>query len=642
MGARLRLVLLLCLVAGAFGSVSLGARGAWAQAGGERIDAYDVSIDIQRDGSISVTEQIAYDFGSTKHHGIFRTIPVRFHYDDRNDRAYRLHVLSVAGSPGTPDQYKVSKSGSDLQIKVGDPDRTITGRHTYTLAYRVEGALNGFADHDELYWNAIGTEWAAPIQRATARVRAPVSLTRITCFAGPQGSSLPCQSSELQGDAATFTQDQLNPYEGLTVVAGFLVGAVPKPTPILEERWSFSRAFSATPITLGVSGLLLAVLIAGVGYLLWANGRDRRAIGSPVDIAYGTSSEGEQPVPLFEHGTYPVEYAPPDDIRPGQVGTLIDELANPLDVTASIVDLAVRGYLRIEEIPKRWMFGKSDWRLVKLREADEGMMRYERLLLDGLFEDADEDSEQEPAEAELEQPEDYEVPARPDLPIPPTPHDHGIAQVKVSNLRRKFALRLRRIQNALYDDAVDRNWFAGRPDKIRSRWHTTGFAVLAAGVALTWLAAARSHLGLVPIPIALSGLALTWASRWMPRRTPKGTGLVRRVLGFRTYIDTAEAQEARFQERENIFSKYLPYAIVFGLTEKWARAFAGLDGQVPSTAGWYVGAYAFNVGSFTSSIDNFSSVAAGTITSAAATGSSGFGGGGFSGGGGGGGGGGSW
>ena len=642
MGARLRLALLLCLVAGVVGSVPLGAPGAWGQAGDERIDAYDVSIEIQRDGSIVVAERIAYDFGSTEHHGIFRTIPVRFHYDDRNDRVYPLHVLSVVGSFGTPDQYKVSKSGSDLEIRVGDPDRTINGRHTYTLTYRVDGALNGFADHDELYWNAVGTEWAAPIRRATAQVRAPVSLTQIACFAGSQGSNLPCESSGLQGDTATFTQGQLSPHEGLTVVVGFLVGGVPKPTPILEERWSFSRAFSATPLTLGVSGLLLALLVAGVGYLLWANGRDRRAVGTPVDIAYGTSREGEQAVPLFEQGTYPVEYAPPDDIRPGQVGTLIDEVANPLDVTATIVDFAVRGYLRIEEIPKRWMFGKPDWRLVKLREPDEGMIRFERLLLDGLFEDADEDIEEEPTEAELEQLKDYEVPARPDMPIPPTPRDHGIAQVKLSNLRRKFALRLRRIQNALYDDAVGRSWFAGRPDKMRGRWHTIGFGVLAAGAALTWLAAAKSHLGLIPIPIALAGLTLSWASRWMPRRTPKGTGLVRRVLGFRTYIDTAEAQEARFQERENIFSKYLPYAIVFGLTEKWARAFAGLDGQVPSIAGWYVGAYAFNVGSFTSSIDTFSSVAAGTITSAAATGSSGFGGGGFSGGGGGGGGGGSW
>lgn len=639
MGVRRRLILFVCGLACFAACLAVAAPSALAQVG-ERIEAYDVSIDIQRDGSLAVTERIAYDFGSTEHHGIFRTIPVRFHYDDKSDRIYRLRVLSVVGSPGTPDKYGVSRHGSSLEIKIGDPDRTISGRHTYTITYRVEGALNGFSDHDELYWNAIGTEWAATIDRATVLVRAPVGLLRIACFAGAQGSNLPCQKGELQGGAASFAQEGLNPYEGLTVVVGFPRGAVPPPAPILAERWSFSRAFSATPVTLGVAGLLLALLVAGLVYLLWTKGRDRRAVGSPVDIAYGTTGEGERPVPLFEQGTYPVEYAPPDDIRPGQVGTLIDEVANPLDVTSSIIDLAVRGYLRIEEIPKHGFFGKPDWLLVKLKEPDDGLIRYETLLLDGLFEDADVEPPLQES-AGTSEPGAGGAPPRPDLPMA-IPREPGLAEVKLSALRRRFSLRLRHIQNALYDDAVERRWFAGRPDKIRTKWHGLGFAVLAAGIVLTWLAAAKSHLGLIPIPIVLSGLALVWASRWMPRRTAKGTGLVRRVLGFRTYIETAEAQEARFQERENIFSTYLPYAVVFGCTEKWARAFAGLDGQVPSTAAWYVGVTPFNIGGFTSSVDHFSAVAAGTITSAAATGSSGFGGGGFSGGGGGGGGGGSW
>jgi uncharacterized membrane protein YgcG len=640
-------LVVVCVLAAVAGFAWAGADGAWGQ-GEERIDAYDVSIDIQRDGSLAVVEAIDYDFGSTEHHGIIRLIPVRFRYDDRNDRVYPLKVVSVDGSPGTPDGYKVSRTGSDLEIKIGDPDRTITGRHTYTITYRVEGALNGFADHDELYWNAIGTEWPVPIEGANVRVHAPAALIRAACYVGPPGSTAPCQISGLPGRTlATFVQDRLGPYEGLTVAVALPPGAVPHPTPILEERWSFARAFSATPMTLGVSGALLALLIAGVAYLLWHKGRDRRAIGSPVDIAYGTSQDGEQAVSLLEHGAYPVEYAPPDDIRPGQVGTLIDEVANPLDVTASIVDLAVRGYLRIEEIPKRWLFGKPDWRLVKLREADGDLIHYERLLLDGLFEDADEADESPARERENDsaaRPDLSGVPGRPDLPDEAIPRQPGLVEVKLSALRRKFSMRLRKIQNALYDDAVERRWFAGRPDTIRTRWHTIGFVVLAAGIGLTWLAAAKTHLGLIAIPFALAGLAIAWTARWMPRRTPKGTGLVRRVMGFRTYIETAETQEARFQERENIFSKYLPYAIVFGCTEKWARAFAGLDrqGQVPSTAGWYVGAYPFNLGTFTSSLDHFSSVAAGTITSAAATGSSGFGGGGFSGGGGGGGGGGSW
>jgi hypothetical protein len=644
---RIRLFVAACVLAAVASSAWVGAEGAWAQ-GEERIDSYDVSIDIQRDGSLAVIEAIDYDFGFTEHHGIIRLIPIRFRYDDKYDRIYPLQVLSVTGSPGTPDQYKVSRSGSDLEIKIGDPDRTITGQHSYTMNYRVEGALNGFADHDELYWNAIGTQWPVPIEKASVRVHAPAGLIRTACYAGPFSSTTPCQSSGLRGATlAAFGQDRLNPYEGLTVVVSLPAGAVPRPTPILKERWSFARAFSATPVTLGAFGALLALLVAGVGYLLWHNGRDRRAVGSPVDIAYATSEGGEKAVPLFEHGTYPVEYAPPDDIRPGQVGTLIDEVANPLDVTATLVDLAVRGYLRIEEIPKRWLFGKPDWRLVKVREADGDLLRYEGLLLDGLFEDADEIEESsawEPEDDSPARPDPSTAPARPDLPDEGIPRVPGLAEVKLSALRRKFSVRLRKVQTALYDDAVDRRWFAGRPDTIRTRWHTIGFLVLAAGIGLTWLAAAKTRLGLVAIPVALAGLALAWTARWMPRRTPKGTGMIRRVMGFRTYIETAEAQEARFQERENIFSKYLPYAIVFGCTEKWARAFAGLDrqGQVPSTAGWYVGAYPFNVGSFTSSIDHFSTIAAGTITSAAATGSSGFGGGGFSGGGGGGGGGGSW
>jgi uncharacterized membrane protein YgcG len=640
---RGRRALLGCVVVAAW----LGATGAIAQGAGERILDYEVNIQIESQGSILVVEDIAYDFGGTERHGIIREIPVRFHYDDRYDRVYPLDVLSVVGSEGTPDQYEVNESGNLLQIKIGDPDRTITGSHAYTITYRVRGALNGFADHDELYWNAIGTQWGAPIDHAAVEVRAPTGLQRIACFAGPQGSGLPCQTSNLRGETATFVQEGLNPYEGLTVVVGFPTGVVPAPRPILEERWSLGRAFSATPVTVGVSIGLLALLVAGLGYLLWANGRDRRAVGSAVDIAYGDSPDGEQRVPLFEHG-YPVQYAPPDEIRPGQVGTLIDEVANPLDVTASIIDLAVRGYLRIEEIPKRWMFGKPDWRLVKLKEADEDLIKYERLLLNGLFEDADDiDDESDDESEELAETGDpgereSQLPPRPDVAAAHVSLEPGLAEVNLSALRRRFAVRLRKIQNALYDDAVKRRWFAGRPDTIRKRWHVAGLAVLIAGIGLTWLAAAKTHLGLIPIPIALAGLVLTWAARWMPRRTPKGTGLVRRVLGFRTYIETAEAHEARFQERENIFSRYLPFAVVFGCTEKWARAFRGLDDQLPSTAGWYVGAYPFSVNSFTSSIGHFSSMAAGTITSAAATGSSGFSGGGFSGGGGGGGGGGSW
>jgi hypothetical protein len=129
-----------------------------AQADAETIRSYDVQIDVRADDSLRITETIVYDFGSSEHHGIFRDVPTRVSYDDRYDRVYPLQVESVTASPGTPADYDVSsQSGGITEIKIGDPDRTITGVHTYTIVYTVGAAMNGFKDHDELYWNAIGT-----------------------------------------------------------------------------------------------------------------------------------------------------------------------------------------------------------------------------------------------------------------------------------------------------------------------------------------------------------------------------------------------------------------------------------------------------------------------------------------------------
>ena len=101
----------------------------------------------------------------------------------------------------------------------------------------------------------------------------------------------------------------------------------------------------------------------------------------------GNPTGDSQAVPLFERGVAPVEFAPPQDLRPGQVGTIVDEQANTLDVTATIVDLAVRGYLTIEEIPKEGWFGKPDWTLHRTGKADDDLLMYERTLLTGLFKD---------------------------------------------------------------------------------------------------------------------------------------------------------------------------------------------------------------------------------------------------------------
>lgn len=601
-GERLLLRAVIVALAVALG---LGVRGASAQAGGEQVRSFNVDVVVQRDGSLGVVETIDYDFGSTEHHGIFRDVVTRQRYDGQNDRVYRLEGVRVTGSPGTPvDVAREEIPGGVTRLKIGDADTLISGRHTYRIEYRLEGVLNAFADHDELYWNAIGHAWDVPIAAASVVVRFEASgfagSPEVACFAGPQGSSLGCKSSVVEGERATFTAGGLDAFEGMTVVVGFPKGVVSEPTPILVERWSFQRAFTIDALHLGLAGALLAAVVGALARVYWLNGRDWRWQGAPTLAGGGA----EERVPMFDGMPIAAEYTPFEGLRPGQIGTLIDEVAHPLDVSASIVDLAARGHLTIEEVPKEGWFGSADWRMKKVASpADKiALLDYERLLIDGLFEDGDE--------------------------------------VLLSDLKTKFAARLKLVQDALYADTVTRGWFFRNPSTVRASWLGVGVGVLIVSIGVLVLVAWQTSFGIVGIVAVVGALALIALHGRMPRRTAKGTAVLRHTLGFRRFIEDAETYRAEFAEKAGLFYEYLPYAIVFGCVERWAKAFEGLAMTPPS---WYGSSGAFNAVVFASAMSGFSTSTTGVLASTpGGSGSSGFGGGGFSGGGGGGGGGGSW
>jgi uncharacterized membrane protein YgcG len=626
MRRSLRLLLSSCAVMGAVAVVVLAAilaapRGASAQTSAERITSYDTGIAIQRDGSILVTERIVFDFGSHQRHGIIREIPVRLRYNGSYDRIYRVEVRSVRSF--APDQYIVENNGAYVSIRIGDPNLTVTGVQTYWITYLVRGSLNAFASHDELYWNAVGNQWDVPIGQATVRVSAPAAVTRVACFAGPSGSAGSCQQAGIANGVARFTQAGLGPHEGLTVVAAIPKGVVAAPGPILRKRWSLQRAFALTPVSGGVAGGLLAILVI-LGAVVLVRGRDRRYSGSAAHVVDGMPVPGEEAVPLSGPGEPAMESAPPEDVRPGEAGTLLDGVANPRDVTGTIVDLAVRGYLRLEDAPSHQM--SRDWRVVRLDKTG-GLQDYEQILLDGLFEGATTGT--------------------------------GAPATLLSGLSPAFAGTLKRAQDALYADVAKRGWFTARPDRVRRIWLITGGALFITGAVATVVAAATSHLGLIPVPLALAGLVLIGCARWMPARTAKGTELARRLLGFRRYLTTQAAGQAHPAGQADLLDDYLPYAIVFGCTKQWADVTGSLADAGPAPS-WYRSNWPGWPGSMSSlaqsghyfsPMHQFATTANNWIaTHAAASGGSGssgfsgggFSGGGFSGGGGGGGGGGSW
>ena len=572
------------------------------------IQEFDASILITEDGSINVTEDIGVDFGTLQKHGIFRSIPVEYEYDAKHRRRITITVESVNDGQASPLKYETSREGANLVLKIGDPDKLVSGEQRYAIQYRLQGALNPLADADELYWNVTGNGWPVPIETASATVLAP-AFEYFTCYEGPTGSRATC-NSRLTRIAAVFeAKAALSQGEGLTIVVGLPKGAVPEPQLDLVEIKSVGEQIrdfvGLEPLPLAVAAFLGIVGMATLGRYWWLTGRDRWF----GDVHYLRGGTRQARRPLFARDTVVVEYQPPaqaDDrrLRPAEIGVLVDERADTLDVSATIVDLAVRGYVRITELPKEGLFGHKDYRLERLKPSDAALLPYEQRLLDGLFEDGD--------------------------------------SVEMSDLKNEFYEDLAKVKEALYEQVVSADrFFPSNPEKVRTLHLLAGFLIAALGVGAGFALGELAGAAIIGVPVLLTGLTLALTARLMPRRTASGREMYRRCLGFREYMEVAETDRQRFAEEAGIFERYLPFAIVFGCTEKWARAFEGI-GAAPTTGGWYVSPYAFAPVSFANSLDGFSSSVSSAIASTpGGSGGSGFSGG-SSGGGVGGGGGGSW
>ena len=584
------LVMLVLLMAG---TIPVTADEGWS------IDAFDVAITIQSDTTMTVRETLQVDFNSQQHHGIFRDIPVLYEWDQRHNRVYDLDVDSVTDVSGRSWSYKVLDNGVYKEIKIGDPNQTLSGRQSYVIAYTVKGALNGFADHDELYWNVTGNQWAVPIKEASTTVTTPAGgLIWTHCFQGETGSRETCRESSTAGQGEFVATRVLDAGQQLTVVVGMKKGVAGDVAPILRAKpRTFLEYFSVEPLTVGSALLLLLLGVVWLGRMVWRRGRDMEY----ATAYYSTKDPTERVRPMFRPEAIVPEYRPPDNLRPAQLGLIVDEVADTKDLTATIVDMAVRGYLVIKGVKDN----KHDWELVPAKDDTRDLLPYEEKILHGLF-------------------------------------DGSKSGTRLSTLKGTFSGTLHAAERLLYGDSVRLKWFTTDPQSTRVRWALLGALVVAVGVGITWALGALAGWGLLGIAVILIGGAMIVVNRWMPRRTGLGTDLFRKTLGFRLYMTRAEKERQAFAEKAEIFTQYLPYAIVFGCVHRWAKAFEGIDTSV-AVSTWYQGAGPFYPAVFASSLEGFSSTLSTTIAQTpAGSGGSGGGGGGFSGGGGGGGGGGAW
>jgi uncharacterized membrane protein YgcG len=548
---------------------------------------FRADILVSTDSSFTVRETITVEFHRSRH-GIYREIP--FVYTDSLGKKITTptKVFSVRDGKGNMLRNKITFDGNAMNIRIGDPDAFVSGRQIYEIFYRVENAILFLDSHDEIYWNLTGNEWKAEIKNAEGSISLGGNKTNevlAACYMGNPGSTERSCSYTASDNFIEFRANRsLSPGEGFTIAFGWDKGIVAPPSSFkqfiwlinLKQNWIFIIPF-----------LSLVLMI-----LLWhGKGRDPK-VRESVAVMYGPPKYNDKP------------------LCPAEVGTLMDETLDPRDITATIVGLAVKGFIKIEERKEEGIiFDSKDYYLSKQKEPDEKELSlFEKKLMSALF--------------------------------------GGMPGVMVGDLKNKFYTHIDSLRHTIYSELTNKKFFTVSPDRVRQFY--TGAALvtgLTATILLNMLFSDSTGDTRALLAGALSGLPVFAFARFMPAKTRYGSSAYMHTLGFEEFLTRAEKDQLIRMKDENLFSKFFPYALALNVADNWAKAFEGIYQQPPD---WYVspaGMRTFSPRSFNRSFSSAMSNLSTAMYSAprgSGTGSGGSSGGGFSGGGFGGGGGGSW
>ena len=537
------LIAILAVVAVVGGVMSWGSSGPQ-----DSITRMDVVVHVASDGSLAVTQTLEVHFVTTGH-GPYVSFVTRQVTGTKNQyRELDYTVTGVTSPTGAPtDQLTSYPSYGVMAVRIGNPDIQVSGTQTYVLTYRVSGVVNPqvvSSGLDELYWNVIGTGWTIPINNVTVTLTSDVAISATQCqqgstFAGSCGHTA-------SGESATYTQNSLSPGQGMAIVAGWPAGTFSGAEPTFTTHETPPPPFELTPFKGAVvGGAVAAVLILGL--LLWWRGRDQIFTGvSPGLLPTASDLRATRRV---RHVPYAVRFSPPDAVGPGMMGTLLDRTADIVDVTATLTDLAILGLIRFEARKH-----SSTPRIHKVLTDPQGLAPYERDLYDALF-------------------------------------PKGAIKAGTGRLTgRPFGRAVSKARHDLYVAVVDAGWFSSAPGSTKTAL-TVGAAVALTASIITLGVGAVFGWGLLFVPVLLAAVMLFAARWWLPARTATGSAMLSQTLGFKLYLETAEADQIAFEEAENIFSRYLPYAIAFGCVDHWVSVFAELvdRGAPMSLPAWYTG-----------------------------------------------------
>ena len=616
------------------------------------IKDYDIHIIVSQDNVLDVVEKLTVDF-SMERHGIYyarqysgmktneidgEPVDVPFRYNIKN--------LDVVGHKFEKSTYSY---GSDkyIELKIGDPNKTVIGEQEYIITYKSEISDDGFDEFDEFYQDIIYCDYSDTIDRATFIIEFPKDIDedRVTVLMGQYGTvSGGDVYYEVDGDTIRgYTLRPMNGGEIITVRAemdqGYFTGSRDP-----YASWKI--------IILGVTGACIVI-----AFLLWlAFGRDKKVFPT-------------------------VEFYAPDDMTSAEAGYVIDGTTDDKDIISLLIYWADKGCLEIID------HGNDDIELKKIKDLPENARKFEKNLFAALF-----DKEDTVSISTLKNTfYPKMLAAKTGVTNFFESADKRRVFTKKSKKARGFMGMLTMAPVAVslfifvYNNSADFwtsviatiivSFLISLPVfmlvRLFERWRSTErgkkigkmifsfillgavFIIYIAGSPRFFNTIEKDFLNLITVVTTVASLLLMWLTAIMRKRTDQGTVWYGKLLGFKEFIEKAEKDRILrlVDENPNYFYKVLPYAYVLGVTDKWAKKFEGINIQQPE---WYRGYYPGNVfttmyfvNTMSRSMSHIQQVATSKPSASSGGGGGysggGFSGGGFSGGGGGGGGaGGSW
>ena len=550
---------------------------------------FESIIVVNKDSTIEVTEKITADCGNLPDkHGIFRVLPT-ISKTDTEEIKTPVELVSIKHNGGDV-KYSTEKSlnTNTITYKIGDPDKTVSGVNNYEIKYRVKNTVRfANSEFDEFYWNLNGNFWEIETDHFKTNITFPAEVnkenTEIDYYTGSFGSKDKSKAAYRWVDKNILeveTREGLNTREGVTLSA-----AMPKnifATYILtqeDEKQYLDRSSYFQKYYPGIYnacnwflGLVFPILILFLCFKAWKK--------------YGNDPDTSRSImPEFEI---------PQKMTPMELGLVYTNgsFKNPY-FAAEIINLAVKGVIKIEEMNKKSIWGSKDYKFILIKK-DKSLSKSEKLILDLLFAQKDERL--------------------------------------VSSLRedRTFYLSLQTTAKTIDDELTSQGLVDLTGTKFKIAFIIFSVLLLAGSFFIAAIFP-FAFLGVVASAIIMAIFAII-----MPRRTTKGMDLYYKILGFKLYMDTAEKYRQQFNEKENIFEKFLPYAIMFGITKEWTKKMRTIYKDQLKTyyPVWFIGGNInnFDMESFATTITAVSS-SIGTASGAGGAGGAGGGGGGGGGGG---------